>query len=79
MTLRWKRENIVFDSFYEADVWADSIGDEIYANLYDGYDTPDYKIAYSLTFRLAEIKKFRVFAEVNMDNDKRYKVWVKSP
>lgn len=36
MTLRWGKEDIVFDSLYEADIWADSIGNEIYARLYDG-------------------------------------------
>ena len=77
MTLKWKRENIIFDSLYEADVWADSIGNEIYARLFDGYSTPDYKIAYALAFRLAEMKEFRVVTEIAMDNDKRYKVWVK--
>ena len=74
MTLTWKRESILFDSLYEADVWADSIGNEMYARLYDGYDTPDYKIAYSLAFRLAEIKTFRVSTEISIDG--RYKVWV---
>lgn len=78
MTLRWKRENIIFDSLYEADVWADSIGSEMYARLYDGYDTPDYKIAYSLAFKLAQMNEFRVLAEMTIDNDRRYKVWVKS-
>lgn len=77
MTLRWKRENIIFDSLYEAEVWADSIGNEMYARLYDGYDTLDYKIAYSLAFRLAQINEFRVFTETTIDNDRRYKVWVK--
>ncbi|MGE7841364.1 hypothetical protein ACQKNX_11270 [Lysinibacillus sp. NPDC093712] len=77
MPLKWKRENIIFDSLYEAEVWADSIGNEIYARLYDGYDTPDYKIAYSLAFRLAQMNEFRVFAEMTIDNDRRYKVWVK--
>lgn len=78
MRLRWKRENVIFDSLYEADVWADSIGNEFYARLYDGFDTPDYKIAYSLAFRLAEMKEFTVVTEMAIDNDKRYKVWVKS-
>lgn len=77
MTLRWKREDFIFDSLYEADVWADSIGNEMYAKLYDGYNTPDYKIAYSLAFRLAEMKEFRVITETSINNDKRYKVWVK--
>ena len=74
MTLIWKRESIIFDSLFEADVWAGSIGNEIYAKLYDGYDTPDYKIAYSLAFRLAEIEEFRVITERSIDD--RYKVWV---
>ncbi|MCT6924982.1 MULTISPECIES: hypothetical protein [Bacillales] len=78
MTLRWKIEDTIFDSLYEADVWADSIGNEMYARLYDGYDTPDYKVAYSLAFRLAGMKGFRVFTKTMRDNDnnRRYKVWV---
>ncbi|MED4886576.1 hypothetical protein [Lysinibacillus fusiformis] len=76
MALRWNIENIIFDSLHEADVWADSIGNEIYARLYDGYDTPDYKIAYSLAFRLAEMKEFRVITEISIDKETRYKVWV---
>ena len=74
MTLQWKIENIIFDSLLEADVWADSIANEMYAKLYDGYDTPDYKIAYALAFRLAEIEGFRVITEISLDD--RYKVWV---
>lgn len=74
MALRWKREEILFHSLFEADVWADSIGNEIYARLYDAYDTPDYKVAYSLAFRLAEMKKFKVMTEISMDN--RYRVWI---
>ncbi|MBD7985658.1 hypothetical protein H9649_13770 [Sporosarcina sp. Sa2YVA2] len=73
MTVEWKREDILFDSLYEADVWADSIGNEMYARLYDGYDTPDYKIAYSLAFRLAGMGEFIVRTESSMD---RFKVWV---
>lgn len=50
----------------------------MYARLYDGYDTPDYKVAYSLAFRLAGMKGFRVFTKTMRDNDnnRRYKVWV---
>lgn len=73
MVKRWNREDIIFDSLHEADVWADSIANEIYARLYDGYDTPDYKIAYSLAFRLAGIKELKVMTESTAD---RYKVWV---
>ncbi|WOV83651.1 hypothetical protein PGH26_12275 [Sporosarcina jeotgali] len=39
--MNWKVENFVFDSLQEADVWADSIGNEMYAKLYDGYDVCD--------------------------------------
>lgn len=76
MTIRWNHEDVIFDSLYEADVWADSIGNEIYAGLYDGYDTKDYKIAYSLAFRLAEMEGFRVLAETTVGEEVRYKVWV---
>ncbi|PIC96768.1 hypothetical protein CSV69_04405 [Sporosarcina sp. P26b] len=74
MTDRWKTEDIIFDSLFEADVWADSIANEMYARLYDGYDTCDYKIAYALAFRLAAIEEFKVITE-NTPED-RYKVWV---
>lgn len=73
MMMRWNREDIIFDSLHEADVWADSLANEMYARLYDGYDTPDYKIAYSLAFRLAGIKELKVMTESTAD---RYKVWV---
>lgn len=73
MTIKWNTEEIIFDTMYEADMWADSIANEIYGKIYDGYDTPDYKIAYSLAFRLAQINEFKVHTE-NRKN--RYKVWV---
>jgi len=60
MSIRWNVEELLFDSLYEAEVWADSIANEMYARLYNGYETPDYKIAYSLAFRLAEIKEFKI-------------------
>ena len=75
MTIKWNIEEMVFDTMYEADMWADSIANEIYSKIYNGYDTPDYKIAYSLAFRLAEVKEFIVHTE-NRKN--RYKVWVTS-
>ena len=70
MTIKWNREEILFDTLYEADTWADSIANEIYGRIYNGYDTPDYKIAYSLAFRLA----CRVYTENSIEG--RYKVWV---
>ncbi|MEK9198444.1 hypothetical protein SFC08_16040 [Lysinibacillus halotolerans] len=73
MTIKWYSENLIFDSLHEADVWADSIANEICARLYDGYITPDYKIAYALAFRLAEFQELRVITKAMKDG---YKVWV---
>ena len=72
MMNRWKTEEIVFDTMYEADVWADSIANEMYGKLYDSYSTLDYKIACALAFRLAAIENCRVYAEREGD---RYKVY----
>lgn len=74
MNIRWKREEIIFETLYEADVWADSLANEIYGRIYDGYITSDYKIAYSLAFRLASIDTFRV--NTQQDGLNKYKVWV---
>jgi hypothetical protein len=76
MNIRWKREEIIFETLYEADVWADSLANEIYGRIYDGYITSDYKIAYSLAFRLASIDTFRV--NTQQDGLNIYKVWVTS-
>jgi hypothetical protein len=76
MNIRWKREEIIFETLYEADVWADSLANEIYGRIYDGYITSDYKIAYSLAFRLASIDTFRV--NTRQDGLNIYKVWVTS-
>ncbi|MCZ8532518.1 hypothetical protein [Psychrobacillus psychrodurans] len=76
MNIRWKREEIFFETLYEADVWADSLANEIYGRIYDGYITSDYKIAYSLAFRLASIDTIRV--NTQQDGLNIYKVWVTS-
>lgn len=73
MTIKWKIEEVIFDTMYEADMWADSIANEIYGRIYDGYNTPDNKIAYSLAFRLASIEEYKVHTEYKKN---RYKVWV---
>ncbi|KOO47060.1 hypothetical protein [Viridibacillus arvi] len=69
---KWKKEEILFDTMYEADIWADSIVNEMHGGNYDSYSTPDYKIACSLAFRLASIKHCRVYTEHEED---RYKVY----
>ncbi|MCH1627409.1 hypothetical protein [Fredinandcohnia quinoae] len=71
--MKWKIEDIIFETLYEAEIWADSIVNEMYGRIYDGYDTPDCKIAYSLAFRMASINECRVYTNFNKN---RYKVWV---
>ncbi|MBY0598174.1 hypothetical protein [Bacillus bingmayongensis] len=49
MDIRWKSEDVIFDTQRESEVWTDSIANEIYGRTIDGYITPDYKIAYALS------------------------------
>lgn len=51
--MRWKREDVIFETVREAEVWADGVANEMYGRVFDGYETPDYKIAYALSFFLA--------------------------
>ncbi|MDM5188804.1 hypothetical protein QUF99_16215 [Bacillus sp. DX4.1] len=75
--MQWKNEEIIFESVREAEVWADSISNEIYGRSIDGYSTPDYKIAYALTFMLATVPFFRVHTKKYfLGNAEMYKVWV---
>lgn len=72
---RWKAEEIAFDTMREADVWADSIANEMYGRLYDSYSTPDYKVACALAFRLAAIENCRVCTEDKGDRFEVYAVF----
>lgn len=77
ITVKWEREDIIFETIREAEVWADSIANEMYGRVFDGYETPDYKIAYALAFFLASIPRFTVHAETVVENDTFiYKVWI---
>ncbi|KGR89887.1 hypothetical protein CD30_14555 [Ureibacillus massiliensis 4400831 = CIP 108448 = CCUG 49529] len=78
MTIKLKIEEVIFDTLYEADVWADSIASEIYGRIYDGYITPDYKVACSLAFRLASIDECRVYTRkiIKKGEKNRYEVYV---
>lgn len=72
-----RQDTMIFDSMYEAETWADSICNEIYASIFDGYTTFDYKVACALAFLLAQVKEFRVHTEEAVVNDTfLYKVWV---
>ncbi|WP_242273294.1 hypothetical protein [Bacillus cereus group sp. BfR-BA-01310] len=74
--MRWKSEDTIFETMREAEVWADSIANEMYERVFDGYETPDYKIAYALSFFLAQNQDFIVCTEVSYKKDRMiYKVW----
>ncbi|MBC6976326.1 hypothetical protein H9I32_29335 [Bacillus sp. Xin] len=75
--MRWKSEDVIFGTLRESEVWADSIANEIYGRTIDGYITPDYKIAYALSFFLASVPNFIVHTEEAVITDSFvYKVWV---
>lgn len=63
ITVKWEREDIIFETIREAEVWADSIANEMYGKVFDGYETTDYKIAYALSFFLAQNREFIVHTE----------------
>ncbi|WP_442951171.1 hypothetical protein [Paenibacillus sp. 481] len=77
--MRWHSDGFFFDTLREAEEWADSISNEIYGRIYDGYVTPDHKIAYALAFFLASVHNFRVRTDkcfINDTKELRYKVWI---
>lgn len=77
MDIKWKSENVIFDTLWESEVWADSIANEIYGRTIDGYITPDYKIAYALSFFLGAVPSFIVHTEKKLIVDSFvYKVWI---
>lgn len=48
----------------------------MYGRVFDGYETPDYKIAYALAFFLAQNQNFIVHTEVSFKEERViYKVW----
>lgn len=77
MEIKWKIENITFNTLRESEVWADSIANEIYSGIIDGYITNDIKIAYVLSFTLASFSFYRVQTEKVIDKESiSYKIWV---
>lgn len=62
--MRWKREAVIFETIREAEVWADSIANEMYGRVFDRYETRGYKIAYALSFFLAQNREFNIHTEV---------------
>jgi hypothetical protein len=77
MEMKWERENIVFETLRESEVWADSKANKFYGGVITGYITPDYKKAYALAFLLAEIPQFSVRTKKEAEaNEFVYKVRV---
>ncbi|ENQ3109159.1 hypothetical protein DN398_11785 [Bacillus sp. JAS102] len=75
--MKWKREDVIFETIREAEVWADGVANEMYGRLFDGYETLDYKIAYALSFFLAQNREFNIHTEVEWsENIDVYKVWI---
>ena len=68
--MRWKGENVIFETVREAEVWADGVANEMYGRVSDGYETPDYKIAYALSFFLAQNQDFIVHTEVSFKEER---------
>ncbi|PEV87760.1 hypothetical protein [Bacillus thuringiensis] len=74
--MRWKGEAVIFETVREAGVWADGVANEMHGRVFDGYETPDYKIAYALSFFLAQNQDFIVHTEVSFKEERViYKVW----
>lgn len=60
MSIRWKEEMLQFETLREAEVWADSIANEMHGRSITGYGTPDFTIATILAFYLAKNPDYRV-------------------
>lgn len=77
MPIRWKEELLQFETLREAEVWADSIANEMHGRSITGYGTPDFKVATILAFYLAQVPEFRVHtAIVPLDAEMFYQVWI---
>ena len=62
---------------FEAIQWAESIYADIYSGVFDGYITPDEKVAMALAFFLAQEEHLRVHTKrQNENNTLVFKVWV---
>ncbi len=77
MAIRWKEEMMQFETFREAEVWADSIANEIHGRSITGYGTPDFKVATILAFYLAQVSEFRIHTAIfPLDTEVFYQVWI---
>ena len=37
--VRWKREDVIFETIREAEAWADGVANEMHGRVFDGYET----------------------------------------
>ncbi|HHQ8909970.1 TPA: hypothetical protein ACSVZR_000107 [Bacillus cereus] len=37
--MRWKREDVIFETIREAEAWADGVANEMHGRVFDGYET----------------------------------------
>ena len=75
--VKWKKEDVIFETIREAEVWAEGVANEMYGRLFDGYETLDYKIAYALSFFLAQERGFVVHTEKYFEKGRFiYRVWI---
>lgn len=75
--VKWKKEDVIFETMREAEVWADAVANEMYGRVFDGYETLDYKVAYALAFLLAQNQEFNIHTEVECNETiEVYKVWI---
>ncbi|MCM3734381.1 hypothetical protein M3215_00640 [Bacillus cytotoxicus] len=64
MSILWHNsDHMVFDSLWEAEEWGRSISNDMHAGAFDGYTTPNEKVAYVLAFRLASVDQFHVHTD----------------
>lgn len=84
VNIKWKQDDLIFDSWREAEIWGDSIANDIHGRTINGYITPDIKIASALSFLLAlnpeyivhTEKSFVVRPDIKTIDSFFYKVWV---
>ncbi len=75
--VRWKREGVIFETIREAEVWADGVANEMYGRVFDGYEELDYKVAYALSFFLAQSREYHIHTSIEFNKDiEVYKVWI---
>lgn len=83
--IRWHKDGMKFETLRESHEWAYSVVYNEIGNIYDGYQTEDEKIAYSLVYELTRLNTFssesvEVFAHELYSNPETpivYRVWVK--